>query len=32
MFENFVFDFTKKINYDDNDDEMIFYLKLKKII
>ena len=30
--ENFVLNFVKKINYDDDDDEMIFFDVLKNIV
>ena len=32
LFENFVLNFVKKINYDNDDDEMIFFEMLKKIV
>ena len=30
--ENFALDFAKKMNYDDDNDEMFFYSKLKQTI
>ena len=30
--ENFVLNFVKKMNYDDDDDEMIFFDVLKNIV
>ena len=32
LFENFALNFVKKINYDDDDDEMIFFDVLKNIV
>ena len=32
MSKNFVLNFAKKINYDDDDDEMIFFDVLKNIV
>ena len=32
LFEDFALNFAKKKNYDDENDEIIFYAKLKKTI
>ena len=32
LFENFALNFVKKMNYDDDDDEMIFFDVLKNIV